>query len=239
MNPDRPEADHNLPDADEAPPSGVSQDFSASGQARQAVQGSGIQNVYLGAHDQPAEPAISIAPPVGQRDENLPIRGRDGLLSELANSGDGPRVWVIHGLGGSGKTRLALEVAFTAQQRGIEVWWVSAAETGTLIAGMRAIGRRLGMAREDLERGDVADVIWQWLAARQYPWLLVLDSADDPQALKGAGSCLADGRGWLRPVTGQMGLVLVTSRDGGAASWGPWCHRRRRGCCPLPRLPQC
>ena len=27
---------------------------------------------------------MSIAAPIGQRDENLPLRGRDGLLAELA-----------------------------------------------------------------------------------------------------------------------------------------------------------
>ena len=232
MNPASPKAERDIPGANKASQPGVFQDFTASGQAQQAVQGSGIQNVYLGAHNQAAEPAISVAPPFGQRDGNLPIRGRDGLLSELADSGAGPRVWVIHGLGGSGKTRLALEVAFAAERRGTEVWWVSAADAGALIAGMRAVGRRLGVAQEDLEHGDAADVVWQRLAAREHPWLLVIDGADDPQMLGGAGDCLAEGRGWLRPVTGQVRLVLVTSRDGSAASWGAWCHRRRLGMLP-------
>ena len=68
---------------------------------------------------------------------------------------------------------------------------------------MRALGRRLGVADAELERGDAADVIWQRLAGRRERWLLVIDNADDPQVLAGAGSCVAEGRGWLRPVTGQ------------------------------------
>ena len=232
MNPVVPKAERDLPGADKASQPGVLQDFSASGQTQQAVQGSGIQNIYLSAHDKCPEPAISVAPPFGQRDENLPIRGRNGLLSELADGDVGPRVWVIHGLGGSGKTRLVLEVAYAAERRGAEVWWVSAADAGTLVAGMRAVGRRLGVAQEDLGHGDAADIIWQQLAARQHPWLLVIDGADDPQMLGETGGCLAEGRGWLRPVTGQLGMVLVTSRDGSATSWGAWCQRHRLGMLP-------
>ena len=92
---------------------------------------------------------------------------------------------------------------------------------------MRALGRRLGVTDAELEHGDAADVIWQRLADRQEPWLLVIDNADDPQVLAGAGTCVAEGRGWLRPVAGEAGMVLVTSRDGSPASWGSWCRRHR------------
>ena len=92
---------------------------------------------------------------------------------------------------------------------------------------MRALGRRLGGTDAELEHGDAADVIWQRLADKREPWMLVIDNADDPQMLAGAGSCLAEGRGWLRPVTGEIGMVLVTSRDGSPASWGSWSRRYR------------
>jgi len=212
-------------DGQDGPLSEVRQKASASGSAQQAVLGSGTQNVYLGERERRREQAVSIAAPVGQRDESLPLRGREVLRAELA--GPGPGVRVLHGLGGCGKTRLALEAAFWAQQRGTEVWWVSATEPGVLAAGMRALGRRLGVSDAELEHGDAADVIWQRLAGRQDPWLLVLDNADDPQVLAGAGTCLAEGRGWLRPVAGQAGMVLVTSRDGSPASWGSWSRRHR------------
>ena len=204
---------------------GVRQVFSASGAAQQAVLGYGTLNVYLGGREHPPEPVVSIAAPVGQRDEDLPLRGREALLADLV--GPGPRVRVLHGLGGCGKTRLALEVAFQAQQRGTEVWWVSAADPGVLAVSMRALGRRLGVTDAELEHGDAADVIWQRLTARQEPWLLVIDNADDVQVLAGAGTCVAEGRGWLRPMVGETGMVLVTSRDGSKKSWGAWSRRHR------------
>jgi hypothetical protein len=207
-------------------PPGVRQDAVASGSGQQAILGSGVQNVYLGDEAQRAEPPVSITPPFGQRAAYLPIRGRDELLAELAGAHQ-LRVRVVHGLGGCGKTRLAIEVAYQAQQRGAEVWWVSAAEPSGLIAGMRALGRRLGVSEAELNHGDAADVIWRRLGEQADPWLLVIDNADHPHILTGAGTSVAEGRGWLRPVFSQAGLVLVTSRDGSEASWGPWCLRHR------------
>jgi hypothetical protein len=194
---------------------------------------SGVQNVYFGNRAGRTETPVSIAPPFGQRDERLPLRGRDRLLAELADIDGGAdararsRVRVLHGLGGCGKTRLALETAYQTQQRGTEVWWVSATESSGLVAGMRALGRRLGVTDAELEHGDPADVIWRRLATRREPWLLVIDNADDPQILAVAETRVGDGRGWLRPVVSPTGMVLVTSRDGNEASWGPWCGLHR------------
>ena len=212
-------------DGRDGPLSWMRQKASASGSAQQAVLGSGTQYVYLGECERQREPVVSIAAPVGQRDDSLPLRGRDGLLTELA--APGPRVRVLHGLGGCGKTRLALEAAYHAQQRGTEVWWISAAEPGVLDAGMRALGRRLGVTDAELEHGDAADVLWQRLAGREDPWLLVFDNADEPEVLTGTGTSVAEGRGWLRPVAGQAGMVVVTSRDGSPGSWGSWSRRHR------------
>jgi plasmid stability protein len=212
------------------PPPDVQQQASASGHAKQVIQGEGVQNVYLAEPGKPPEDAVSIAPPTGQLDGALPLRGRGQLLADL--SAASPRVHVVHGMGGCGKTRLALEAAAAAQQRGTDVWWISAAQPGRLEAGMRALGRRLGLTDTDLDHGDAADLIWQHLHNRPHPWLLVIDNADDPQLLAGAGTCVAEGRGWLRPLPAGPGTVLVTSRDGTAATWGPWCGRHRVGMLP-------
>jgi hypothetical protein len=117
----------------------VRQDVTGFDRARQASLGSGTQVNYFGEDSPRADAAVSIAAPVGQRDADLPLRGREDLLTELADASLGA-VRVIHGLGGCGKTRLALEAAWQAQQRSVEVWWVSAADESRLIAGMHADG---------------------------------------------------------------------------------------------------
>ena len=218
-------------------PAQVQQDAAASDQARQASLGSGTQINYFGEDSPQAETAVSIAAPVGQRDADLPLRGRDELLTVLTDASLAA-VRVIHGLGGCGKTRLALEAAWQAQQHGAEVWWVSAADESRLIAGMHALGRRLDITDAELRHGEAADLIWQRLSGRRQPWLLIIDNADDPQVLAGPSGCVGDGTGWLRPVQSAAGMVLVTSRDGRPASWGPWCHRHLVGMLPAVEATQ-
>ena len=192
--------------------------------SQQAALGTGTQHNYFGGMPSGAEVPVSIAPPSGRRDERFPLRGRGRLLGEILAVSDGPRVRVVHGMGGCGKTSLALEAAHLAAQRGVEVWWVSAAERSRFLAGMRALGRMLGVTDEELRYGEAADLLWHRLSGRSPKWLLVIDNADDPEILAGPGVRTADGIGWLRPVASPAGLVLVTSRDGHARSWGPWCR---------------
>ena len=124
-------------DARHVPPGWSQQNVAGSGRAQQALQGAGsIQYNYFGISGTPPETALSIAPPLGQRDQRFPLRGRDSLVEELAGlllAGQhraGPPVRVLHGLGGCGKTSIALEVASQACSRGIDTWWVPAAEDG-------------------------------------------------------------------------------------------------------------
>jgi hypothetical protein len=64
----------------------VMQHTTASDQAIQAVLGSGEQHLHFGDRVRPAEPAVSLAPPFGLRTDDLPVRGRDELLTELTSS---------------------------------------------------------------------------------------------------------------------------------------------------------
>jgi tetratricopeptide (TPR) repeat protein len=202
----------------------IRMDVAGRDQARQASLGTGTQHNYFGGMPSEAETPVSIAPPAGQREARFPLRGRNRLLEELAAIGNGPRVRVIHGMGGCGKTSLALESAHLASERDAEVWWVSAAEKRRFLAGMRALARRLGITDDELRHGEAADLLWRQLSERRQEWLLVIDNADDPQMFAAPGGHTADGTGWLRPVTSQVGLVIVTSRDGQARNWGPWCR---------------
>ena len=214
------------PSVDEEPGSVPMMRLDVTGydRSRQATLGTGTQHNYFGGIGAESERAVSIAVPVGLRDGRFPLRGREELLSELLAAGSGPGVRVLHGMGGCGKTSLALEAAHLASQRGAEVWWVSAVEEFRFLAGMRALGRRLGVTDDELRHGEAADLLWRRLSGWSREWVLVIDNADDPQILAGPGFRTAEGTGWLRPVTSRLGLVLVTSRDGQAATWGPWCR---------------
>ncbi|MFF9194663.1 tetratricopeptide repeat protein [Streptomyces sp. NPDC014779] len=188
------------------------------------VQAGHIEHLVVHQAPQPAD-EVTVAPPFGRR--GAPLRGRGDLLDRLlAATG----THVLHGLGGVGKTSIALEAADVLARRGAPVWWVAAQDAGRLAGGLRAVARRVGLREDELASGQTADLLWERLAALPGPWLLVLDNADDLSLLDGPGA-LAAGTGWVRaPRAG--GLVLVTTRDGDPAAWGhgPVLH-------PLGALP--
>ena len=177
---------------------------------------------------------ISLAAPLGRRDPDRPLRGRSGLLDELAGAWernlDADRIQVLHGLGGCGKTSIALELVARVRKQGgsaIETWWVSAADSRQLRTGMIALAFRVGVTDEQVRHGEAADLLWQRLAARAGNWLLVIDNADDPAVLAAGPAPVKDGSGWLRRLDTGRGLVVVTSRDGRNATWGTMCRLRR------------
>src|SRR5688572_9809890 len=81
---------------------------------------------------------VSVDPPVARLDTAL--YGRSVLLQRIQHEGcvlaDGStaKVHILHGLGGSGKTHVALALADWAQAAGRDVWWVS---TSQLSSSMR------------------------------------------------------------------------------------------------------
>jgi pimeloyl-ACP methyl ester carboxylesterase len=163
---------------------------------------------------------VSVAPPFGRLD--APLQGRANLIASIMSSDE--KVHILAGLGGSGKSRLALEIAHRAHQAGWQVWWVSMTRINS---SMREVANQSGAPETQVERawrgaGSATDLVWRYLNANPEPWLLIFDNADDPQNLGPLNGPVSDGTGWLRqPATGR-GMVIVTSRDRNEATWGPW-----------------
>ncbi|MDH2393983.1 FxSxx-COOH system tetratricopeptide repeat protein [Streptomyces sp. HNM0663] len=158
------------------------------------------------------------------------LRGRDDLLATLTgntgqrtgDSTDNRRVDVLTGLGGCGKTTVALEVAHRLSPMTGHVWWVSAADRESLWVALHAVAFDAGADSEEFAHAHAADVLWKRLNALTEPWLLVLDNVDDPSFLTARPHPLARGVGWLRPPGTPHGTVLVTSRESRRERWAPW-----------------
>ncbi|WP_405585048.1 tetratricopeptide repeat protein [Streptomyces sp. NBC_01190] len=178
----------------------------------------------------------SVTPPLGGAPER--VRGREQVLTQLERWLRKPSgsVVVIGGMGGTGKSTVAMALARRATRtrravgrRHRPVWWVQAADSISLSAGLASVARQLGAEHTELDAivtgaADGADRFWELLDKAPAGWLLVLDGADSPGILAGTrGSGLppapvGDGTGWVRPS--RRGLTLVTSRDAAQETWG-------------------
>jgi hypothetical protein len=138
---------------------------------------------------------------------NLPARnpaftGRDGLLvavRERLVAGDRAVVQAFQGMGGVGKTQLAIEYAYRFAGAYEAAWWVSAEQAGLIGDQFAALGVALGCVQPGAGAEVVRAAVLGELRERG-GWLLVFDNAENP----------ADITGWL---PGGGGHVLITSRE--------------------------
>jgi hypothetical protein len=133
------------------------------------------------------------------------LAGREELLAGVhallsGESRTGPRVAVLCGLGGCGKTSVAVEYAHRQQDEYGVVWQFPAEEPAALAAGFGDLAAQLGV-RNVLEGGDPVAQVHAALAARPGDWLLIFDNAPGAAAVRHV----------LPPAGG--GRVLVTSQD--------------------------
>jgi hypothetical protein len=137
------------------------------------------------------------------------LAGRESLLAELDDRftlGDrpGPQIVVLCGLGGAGKTSVALEYAHR-HLGDVGVAWQFAAEDPTVLAaGFGELAAYLG-AQEGMAGaggGDPVARVHGALAAYPAGWLLVFDNAPGRAAVAA-----------FVPPSGGAGRVLITTRD--------------------------
>ncbi|WP_439380756.1 tetratricopeptide repeat protein [Amycolatopsis lexingtonensis] len=135
---------------------------------------------------------------------------RAGSFQHRTIAGRGTSTSVLSGLGGVGKTQLALDYAETswaAHEVDLLAWITATSRDGIVSDYARLATDLTGIEDADPERG--AQRLLAWLAATDRRWLLVLDDVQAPPDLRG-----------LWPPTTPAGRVLVTTRRRDAALRG-------------------
>jgi Tetratricopeptide repeat len=138
------------------------------------------------------------------------LAGREELLAGLdarltGASADGPRMVALCGLGGVGKTSVALEYAHRHLAGLGLVWQFLAEDPAVLAAGFSELAAQLG-ARDGADTRDPVTSVHGMLAAYSREWLLVFDNAPDRASVEA-----------FLPPAGR-GRVLITSQS---ALWPP------------------
>ncbi|KAK5054621.1 hypothetical protein LTR84_001512 [Exophiala bonariae] len=139
---------------------------------------------------------------IGREDE---VKRLQEKLFEVSSR----RVVAILGLGGMGKSRLALEIAFQTRkdQPDCAILWIDASDRLTFEKDVLAIAKKLGIPGATDEQADFKQLFKQGLSSSSLgKWLLVIDNADD-EALWGKP---AD----LDPDTSMLGQYLPNTSNG-------------------------
>ena len=132
---------------------------------------------------------------------NLGFTGRTKLLEEVRKQllgGERAVVHALHGMGGVGKTQLAIEYTHRFAADYETVWWIAAEQSGLIAEQFATLAAELGCARPGTDLGAVQRAVLAELHGRDR-WLLVFDNAEDPEDLAH----------WL---PGGSGHVVITSR---------------------------
>ncbi|KAJ7825731.1 P-loop containing nucleoside triphosphate hydrolase protein [Mycena olivaceomarginata] len=105
--------------------------------------------------------------------------GRKDILQEMHQHFDhsqgSQHIFVLHGLGGSGKSELAFKFLQDSQahHRFSEIFYIDATNEQTLKTDLEIIDPEVV--------GESAEASLHWLAGKKEEWLLVFDNADDVQ----------------------------------------------------------
>ncbi|MFC1407956.1 FxSxx-COOH system tetratricopeptide repeat protein [Streptacidiphilus sp. N1-12] len=121
---------------------------------------------------------------------------RDGLLG-------GGHVQAWHGLGGIGKSQIAVEYAHRFASQYDLVWWIDAEQADQLPVHYTELAARLEIDKPEAGADQNARMLLGHLRTRER-WLIILDNAENPETIEP----------WL---PGGPGHVLITSRN---PAWG-------------------
>jgi tetratricopeptide (TPR) repeat protein len=126
----------------------------------------------------------AVAPPFWSvpHPRNFAFTGREDVLAVLREQLTANRRAVLSGLGGIGKTQTAVEYAYRHRDEYQAVLWLNAESTLTLKTAYATLAKELKLPGDLDDLDQAVAALRQWLKSED-GWLLILDNAEDVEAL--------------------------------------------------------
>ncbi|KAJ5085106.1 Acyl transferase/acyl hydrolase/lysophospholipase [Penicillium argentinense] len=121
----------------------------------------------------------------------------------------------LFGLGGSGKTQIAIELAYETRERWPDrsVFWIPALNHESIQQAYQKIGHELGLEQNENEKEDIKTQVQKYLShAHTKPWLLIFDHVDDIDLWVESNTTRNDGLMKFLPKH-HKGVILFTTRS--------------------------
>src|SRR5579859_8035327 len=124
--------------------------------------------------------------------QNPHFTGRDELLTQLREKllSKRPKQYnhrvAIYGMGGVGKTQIAIEYVYRFRQSYDNIFWINASDQASLLTGFQEIGTLTHTlpTTTEVSPTQAAKAALNWLAGQE-SWLLIIDNLDDISVAKG------------------------------------------------------
>ncbi|VUC21523.1 unnamed protein product, partial [Clonostachys rosea] len=145
--------------------------------------------------------------------ENRKFTGRESVLKDIRQSFfvEGRTRVALDGLGGIGKTQVALQFAYWVKKNKPEysIFWVPALSSTSFGQAYDEISNKLQVRKATPDQ-DVRDSVRLYLTSHESgKWIMIVDNADDKSLIYGTSG--RSGRIEYLPVR-EDGLILLTSR---------------------------
>ena len=112
----------------------------------------------------------------------------------------------LYGMGGIGKTQIALEYVYTNKTNYERIYWITAVNQASLLFGYQKIAKIAGLKlASEVNPVDIAETVLLWLRQKQN-WLLIIDNLDNIEIVDG-----------FLPEPGPQKHTIITTRNPNAA----------------------